>query len=179
MALSSKVLALLFTISLISIPGRCQRVQSNTSSSGTRTSPVVTTLAIVGGIIGFVAVIVPVCVFFCYRVSKANEQRRRDFYAAAPSQHQAVYSNYSSTTAATNQQQAPTVLYNASHSHYHDHHSAGTNTRGGQQYQSRVLYDINHQDSRASAPQNTRYALILQLYSPTFPLIHMHWNALV
>ena len=160
MAESSKVFILLLVIvSLITTPGRCQQSQTDTSSG---TSPVVATLSIIGGIVGFVAIIVPVFVYMCYRVSKAKEKRRRDFYAAAPSsQTQAVYSSYGSqtttTTAATAQQQAPpTVVYNASYSLYDD----STGTSGGQLYpQSRVLYSIEDQphDSRASAPQNTRY----------------------
>ena len=158
MAWSSQVFILLLVIiSLITTPGQCQQSQTDTSSG---TSPVVATLSIIGGIVGFVAIIVPVFVYMCYRVSKAKEKRRRDFYAAEPSsQTQAVYSSYGSqttTTAATAQQQVPpTVVYNASYSLYHD--SAGTS--GGRPYQSRVLYSIEDQphDSRASAPQNTRY----------------------
>ena len=157
MAWSSKVFILLLVIVSLTTPGQCQQSQTDTSSG---TSPVVATLAIIGGIVGFVAIIVPVFVYMCYCVSKAKEKRRRDFYAAAPSsQTQAVYSSYSSqttTTAATAQQQAPpTVVYNASYSLYHD--SAGTS--GGRLHQSRVLYSIEDQphDSRASAPQNTRY----------------------
>ena len=145
MAWSSKVLILLVVISLTTTPGQCQQFRTNTSSRSSRTSPVVTTLSIVGAIVGFIAFFVPVCIVICYR---ANQQRRREFYAA-PSQAQAVYSSYSSTTT---QQQAPTVVYNASYSQYHS--SAGTS--GQRQYQSRVLYDINHQ-SRSSAPQDTRY----------------------
>lgn len=153
MAWSSKVFILLVAISLITIPGQCQRFRTNTSSRSSRTSPVVTSLSIVGGILGLFAIIVPLCVISCYRISKA-QQRRRELYAAS-SQAQVVYSSYSSTTT---QQQAPTVVYNASYSQYHTN---GAGTSGQRRYQSRVLYDINHQanDSRASAPQNTRYAL--------------------
>lgn len=158
MAWSSKVFTLLVVVSLVSTLGQCQRFQSNTSSSSTRrTSPVVTTLAIIGAIIGFVAVIIPVCVFVCYRASKANEERRRDLVyvaTAMPSQSQAVYSSYSSMATTTTPQQAPTVVYNASYSHHHN----STGTSGGQQYQSRVLYSIDHQanDSRTSSTQSTR-----------------------
>ena len=166
MAWSSKVFILLLVIvSLITTPGRCQQSQTN-SSSGTSSSPTVITLSIIGGIVGFVAIIVPVFVYMCYRVSKAKQQRR-DFYIAAPSsQTQAVYLSYSSqttTTAPAQQQAPPTVVYNASYSHYHD--SAG-NYSGGRPYQSRVLYSIDDQpnDSRASAPQNTRYVTVTLLF---------------
>lgn len=155
MALSSKVLVFLVVISLVSMPGQCQRFRTNSSSSRTSTSPVVTILSAIGGILCFIAVCIG-CGVFCYRLS-LNNQRERP-YTRPSRQARTVYSSYSS---ATTQQQAPTVVHNASYSQYHD--SAGT---GGQQQQSRVLYDINHTAKQESTSMHLPQATLQEGVEP-------------
>ena len=138
MAWSSKVLLLVLAVSLISTPGQCQRFQNNSNSSST-----VTILSTIGGILTCIAACIGCCVL-CYRLSLYN-QRRGQPYNRAHSRHRAVHSSHIATTT---QQEAPTVVYNAPYTQYHN--STGT---GGQQQQSRVLYDINHQANTVTDEQ--------------------------